>query len=206
VGWWSDQVVPRLTDASLKGRELGQTRARACAELHGRVVEIGFGGGLNLRHLPAGVVSLDAVEPSDVGWSLSERRRARSPLAVARIGLDGQAIAAADATYDAALCTFTLCTVPDPLMVLAEVRRVVRPGGTFVFLEHGRSDDPRTRRWQQRLDPWQQRLAGGCHLTRDPVALVERAGMSVDAVETGALPGFSGPAALAFGYLGRARV
>jgi SAM-dependent methyltransferase len=206
VAWWTEHVVPRLTDAALRGVDLGESRARACADLHGRVLEIGFGGGLNLRHLPPAVTALGAVEPSDLGWSLSERRRARTSLPITRIGLDGQAIEAPDASYDAALCTFTLCTIPDPLAALAEVRRLVRPGGTLAFLEHGLAADPRTRRWQRRLDPWQQRLAGGCHLTRDPAALVEQAGLAIVHLETGDLPGFRGPAALTYGYLGAATV
>jgi SAM-dependent methyltransferase len=206
VGWWTDQAVPRLTDVSLRGRALGESRAQACAGLTGRVLELGFGGGLNLVHLPAGVTEMGAVEPSDTGWRLSERRRSRSAVPVARIGLDGQAITADDASYDYALCTFTLCTIPDALAALAEVRRVVRPGGALHFLEHGLSADGRVARWQHRLDPWQQRLAGGCHLTRDPGSLVEQAGMTLESLETGGLPGFSGPAALTYGYLGTARV
>ncbi len=199
-------MVPRVTDASLRGRALGESRSRACAGLTGRVLEIGFGGGLNLVHLPAEVTEVGAVEPSDVGWRLSEKRRSASVVPVVRIGLDGQAIAAADASYDSALCTFTLCTIPDALAALSEVRRVVRPGGTLHFLEHGLSPDDRVAGWQHRLDPWQQRLAGGCHLTRDAGALVEQSGMTLELLETGSLPGFSGPAALSFGFLGRARV
>ena len=206
MAWWTEHVVPRVTDLSLRGRDLGESRARACAGLAGEVLEIGFGGGLNLLHLPAEVVRIGAVEPSDVGWSISERRRTRSKVSVERIGLDGQAIDAPDASYDAALCTFSLCTIPDPLAALAEVRRVVRPGGTLHFLEHGLSPDPGVARWQRRLDPLQQRVAGGCHLTRDAGALVEASGMHLDSLDTGALPGFSGPAALTYGYLGVATV
>jgi SAM-dependent methyltransferase len=206
VAWWSEHVVPRLADASLRGRAVGESRARACGGLSGRVLELGFGGGLNLVHLPAEVESVGAVEPSDTGWRLSERRRGRSVVPVRRVGLDGQAIAAEDASYDAALCTFTLCTIPDPLAALAEVRRVVRPGGTFHFLEHGLSTEPRVARWQRRLDPLQQRFAGGCHLTRDAGALVEQSGMHLVSLETGSLPGFSGPRALSYGYLGVATV
>ena len=205
MGWWNEQVVPRLTDASLRGRALGESRAHACAGLTGRVLELGFGGGLNLAHLPETVTAVGAVEPSDTGWRLSEKRRSRTAIPVERIGL-GQAIAAEDASYDSALCTFTLCTIPDALAALAEVRRLVRPGGTFHFLEHGLSDDDRVARWQHRLDPWQQRLAGGCHLTRDAESLVEQAGMVVESLETGELSGFSGPRALTYGYLGTARV
>src|SRR5580765_2299412 len=123
MAWWSEHVVPRVTDAALKDRELGETRARACAGLSGRVLELGFGGGLNLVHLPPEVESVGAVEPSDTGWRLSQKRRARSRVPVERIGLDGQSVAADAASYDHALCTFTLCTIPDPLAALAEVRR-----------------------------------------------------------------------------------
>ena len=206
MAWWTEHVVPRVTDLALRGREIGESRARACAGLSGRVLEIGFGGGLNLLHLPTEVNGIGAVEPSDLGWSMSDRRRVRSAVPVDRIGLDGQQIEAPDASYDAALCSFTLCTIPDPLAALAEVRRVVRPGGTLHFLEHGRSPDPGVARWQRRLDPLQQRVAGGCHLTRDAGALVEQAGMRLTSLETGALPGFSGPAALTYGYLGVAAV
>lgn len=206
MAWWSERVVPRVTDLALRGREIGESRARACAGLSGRVLEIGFGSGLNLLHLPEAVTAVGAVEPSDLGWSMSERRRARSVVPVERIGLDGQEIEAEDGAYDAALCTFTLCTIPDPAAALAQVRRVVRRGGTLHFLEHGRSPDPGVARWQRRLDPLQQRLAGGCHLTRDAAALVEGSGMRLTSLETGHLPGFTGPAALTYGYLGFAVV
>jgi SAM-dependent methyltransferase len=206
VAWWTEHVVPRVTDVSLRGRAIGESRAQACAGLSGRVLELGFGSGLNLTHLPPEVASVGAVEPSDTGWRLSERRRARSEILVERVGLDGLSIAGADASYDGALCTFTLCTIPDPLAALAEVRRLVRPGGTFHFLEHGLATDPKTARWQHRLDPLQQRLAGGCHLTRDAGVLVEEAGLRLESLDTGDLPGFSGPQALTYGYLGVARV
>ena len=207
MAWWSEHIVPRVNDVSLRGRAIGESRALACAGLSGRVLELGFGGGLNLAHLPPEVESVGAVEPSDTGWRLSEKRRARSRVPVARIGLDGQSVAAPDASYDAALCTFTLCTIPDPL------RRAGR--GTPARAARGARStssstvSPPTRgvaRWQHRLDPWQQRLAGGCHLTRDAGTLVEQSGMVLAWLETGDLPGFSGPAALTYGYLGVARV
>ena len=106
------------------------------------MLELGFGGGLNLEHLPPEVESVGAVEPSDTGWRLSARRRAQSAVPVDRIGLDGQSVAADAASYDHALCTFTLCTIPDALAALSEVRRLVRPGGTFHFLEHGLARTP----------------------------------------------------------------
>ncbi len=205
MGVWSDRVVPRMADRMLSGHEIGELREQACAPLHGRVLEIGFGSGLNIRWYPRAVESVAAVEPSDVGWSLSERRRARTDRPIERRGLDGQRLDEPDASYDAVLLTFTLCTVPDPALALAEVRRVVRPEGVLCVLEHGLSPDAGVARWQHRLEPVQRRLAGGCHLTRDIEALVTGAGFEMTHLETSYLegPGISRP--WSYGYLLSAR-
>ncbi|CAN5388861.1 class I SAM-dependent methyltransferase [soil metagenome] len=203
MGWWEERVVPGLVDRALRGREIGDLRAETCRGLSGRVLEIGFGGGLNLRHLPAGVEVLEAVEPSDRGWALSERRRARTTLEVRRVGLDGQRLVADDDSYDHVLCTFTLCTIPDPALALAEVRRVLRPGGSLAFLEHGLAPTSRMARTQRVLEPLQRRLFGGCHLTRDVPALLTGAGLQVEQVQAAYLPG--PPTPLTFGYRGSAR-
>src|SRR4051794_22793853 len=122
MGRWTDRVVPHLVDRSLSTRDVMELRAAACVGLEGRVLEIGFGSGLNADAYPAAVTSIDAVEPSDVGWELSADRRASARLPIARVGLDGQRLAAQDATYDAVLSTFALCTIPDVEQALAEVR------------------------------------------------------------------------------------
>jgi len=202
VGWWEERVVPHLVDRSLRGEEIGELRAEACSGLSGGVLEIGFGSGLNLRHLPPAVTRVDAVEPSDRGWAISERRRERSDVPVVRVGLDGERLAAADASYDHVLCTFTLCTIPDPVLATTEMRRVLRQGGTVAFLEHGLAPSPRTARWQRRLDPLQRRVAGGCHLSRDVPALLTGAGLDVVELRAEYLPGPRTP--WTFGYLGRA--
>jgi SAM-dependent methyltransferase len=186
---WDERVVPRLVDVSLRGPEIGELREEVCAGLTGRVLELGFGSGLNTRFYPAAVDSVDAVEPSDLGWQLSERRREGSSTPVHRIGLDGQALDAQDSAYDAVLSTFTLCTIPDVALALREVRRVLRPAGAFHFLEHGSGPTERVRTWQRRMEPLQKRLAGGCHLTRDVPRLVEAAGLQVTALEQRFLPG-----------------
>lgn len=205
--WWTDRVVPVMTDVALSPPHIDKLRARACAPLTGRVLELGFGSGLNLEHLGAEVTALDAVEPSDVGWSRSAARRRTSRVPVRRIGLDGQAIDAPDATYDSALVTFSLCTIPDPARALAEVRRLLKPGGGLAFLEHGLSPDPSVARWQQRLDPLERALAGGCQLTRDVPALVTSAGFDLEALEEGVLmPGPKLMRPWSHGYLGHARV
>jgi SAM-dependent methyltransferase len=202
MGWWSERVVPRVVDKALKGKETGALRDRVCAGLHGRILEVGFGGGLNIRSYPPEVTAVDAVEPSALGWELSERRRARTALPIERVGLDGERLDAEDATYDGALVTFTLCTIPDAVAALREVRRVLKPGAGVHFLEHGAADEPRVAAWQRRLDPIQRLVAGGCHLTRDPAALADQAGLEVVALERFRLP--DGAAPWAAGYLGRA--
>lgn len=191
MGLWADQALPRLTDRSLRGHEVGELRGEVCLGLRGRVLEIGFGSGLNVRWYPPEVGRVDAVEPSDVAWRISERRRAASAVRIERTGLDGERLDADDATYDAVLSTFTLCTIPDVSAALAEVRRVLRPGGSVHFLEHGLSPVPRVAAWQRRLEPAQRFFAGGCHLTREPTGLLIGAGFEVGEVSRGHL---SGPA------------
>lgn len=192
---WNERVVPRLVDAALRGPEIEQLREQVCAGLRGSVLELGLGSGMNTPFYPAEVDSVDAVEPSDLGWELSARRRSETTVPVRRVGLDGQALDADDAAYDAVLSTFTLCTIPDVALALREVRRVLRPGGTFHFLEHGLGPSAGVRRWQGRLEPVQKRVAGGCHLTRDVPTLVAAAGLEVEDLDQHYLegPGFMKP-------------
>ncbi len=177
---YGEHVVPRLVDLVCGSAGFDRWRARATQGLAGRVVEIGFGSGHNVPHYPVDVDVVFAVEPARLARRLAERRIGDSPVPVAHVGLDGQQIPLDDASCDAALCTFTLCTVPRPEQALSELRRVVRPGGTIHFLEHGLSPDPGVAKWQRRLEPLQRRLADGCRLTRDPTTLVERAGFVME--------------------------
>lgn len=186
---WNDKVVPRLTDLSLRNPQIGELRAVVCRGLRGRVVEIGFGSGLNVEHYPVEVTSVSAVEPADTGWAMSSRRREASGVPVERSGLDGQHLAEPDDSFDCALVTFSLCTIPDADLALREVRRVLRAGGELHFLEHGLSPDPRVQDWQRRLEPLQRRVAGGCHLTRDVPALVRGAGFDIAWLEQDYAPG-----------------
>jgi SAM-dependent methyltransferase len=181
VGFYEQQVLPRLVDVACGDRGFDRWRAETSEGLSGTVVEIGFGSGLNLPHYPGDVERVLAVEPSTVARERAAERVAAAPQSVEFVGLDGESIPLEDDSVDAALCTFTLCTIPDVDRALAEIRRVVRPGGEFRFLEHGLAPDAGVARWQHRLDGVQQRLAGGCHLTREPVGLAERAGMTVTA-------------------------
>lgn len=204
MGLWTERVVPHLTDRALAGREVTALREAACEGLAGRVLEIGFGSGANLPCYPPEVVSVDAVEPSDVGWRMSAGRRAAARVPVRRTGLDGQRLDAGDASYDAVLSTFTLCTIPDPSLALAEVRRVLRSGGSFHFLEHGLAPVARVAAWQRRLDPVQRVVCGGCHLSRDVPALVAAAGLVVEELRESYLPGPAVSRPWTHGFVGRA--
>jgi SAM-dependent methyltransferase len=179
MGVYSDQVVPRILAASGGGKRLNPLRRRVCEGLAGDVVEIGFGAGLNVPFYPPTVTSVAAVEPSDVSWKLAEGRLRGTDLPILRSGLDGQLLPFADDSFDTALSTWTLCTIPDPAAALRELRRVLRSEGTLHFLEHGLAPDERVRRWQRRLDPVQKRIAGGCHFTRPVVDLLRTAGFTV---------------------------
>ena len=197
---WDERVVPRLTDLSLRGHEVGEMREVTCAPMAGRVLEIGFGSGLNVRWYPPAVESVTAIEPSDLGWELSARRRARTSTRIERAGLDGQRLDLPDDSHDTALVTFSLCTIPDAVLALSEARRVVREGGGLHVLEHGLAPDEGVRRWQRRLEPLQRAIAGGCHLTRDVPALVQEAGWRVEEVEQAYLPGPAVSRPWAYGY------
>ncbi len=179
MGFYADHVVPRVLDVSGGVRALRPWRRRVCDGLTGTVVEIGFGAGHNLAFYPPGVDAVVAVEPSDLAWRLAERRVRRSPRPVTRAGRRGESVPLATGSCDAALSTFTLCSVGDPTAVLAEVTRLLRPGAEVHFLEHGRSSDERVTRWQRRLEPMQRRLFDGCHLTRDPLEMMAAAGLEV---------------------------
>lgn len=202
MGWYTEQVLPRLQNRLLDLGETRRLRARICENLSGDVVEIGFGSGLNLPHLPTPVTGVWAIEPSAVGRSLAAERVARAAAPVTFAGLDGQQLPFPDDRFDAGLSTWSLCTIPDPVLALREVRRVLRPGGRFHFLEHGLSADAGVARWQHRFTPVQRRLAGGCHLDRNMSALLTEAGFQVTELAT--YYEKTGPRILGHMYEGRA--
>jgi SAM-dependent methyltransferase len=168
AGLSREQGLPGLVDLMCGSAGFDRWRSQTVEELAGRVVEIGFGSGLNVPHYPPHVDVVSAVEPAMVAGRIAERRTAASPARVEHVGLDGQQIPLDDALCDAALFTFTLYTVSGPEQALSELRRVVRPGGTVHFLEHGLSPDAGVATWQRRIEPTERRLADGCHLNRDP--------------------------------------
>ena len=200
MGVYRERVLPRLIDVACGAKQSRPLRERVCAGLHGQVVEIGFGSGHNVPFYPDTLERVAAIEPSELGWKLARDRVSASPVTVERSGLDGQSLPFPDDTFDTALSTWTLCTIPDPVLALTEVRRVLRPGGTLHFVEHGLAPDERVRRWQHRLESLNKRVAGGCHLTRPILDLLRTAGFSVADVDVFYEPG--APKSLAADSLG----
>jgi SAM-dependent methyltransferase len=179
MGFYRERILPRAINKLCAAKSLEPLRRRVCDGLAGEVVELGFGSGLNVPFYPPAVTWVAAVEPSDLGWKLASERVRATTIGVERAGLDGQSLPFGDHSFDAALSTWTLCTIPDVAAALREVRRVLKPGASLHFLEHGLAPDERVRRWQRRLDPLQQRIAGGCHFTRPIVELLTAAGFTI---------------------------
>jgi SAM-dependent methyltransferase len=179
MGFYRRQILPRMINVMCGDRNAEPHRRRVCAGLAGHVLEIGFGSGLNVPFYPDTVSHLTAVDPSEVAWRLADKRLKASPIPVHWAGLDGQSLPLPDDSCDSALSTWTLCTIPDPTAALAEVRRVLKPGGTFHFVEHGLAPDPSVQRRQRRLDPLEQRLLGGCRLTLPVAETVTAAGFTI---------------------------
>ena len=183
MGIYAEQVLPRIIDVACGLKPLRPLRGRVCEGLHGQVVEVGFGSGLNIPYYPPGVTGVAAIEPAETGWKLAGKRRAATAVPVERKGLDGQSLPLPDASCDAALSAFTLCTIPDVEAALGEIRRVLKPGGSLHFLEHGLAPDEGVRRWQHRLEPVQKRLFGGGHLTRPIADLLTGAGFTITEID-----------------------
>ena len=159
MSFYRQQLLPRLVDRACGSAGYDRWRREVTAGLSGTVVEIGFGSGLNMPAYPAAVTRVWAVEPASLGRKLAAARIADSHVHVEHVGLHGEALPLEDDSCDGALSTFTLCTIPDVERALAEVRRVLRPGGRFHFLEHGLAPDVDVARWQHRLEPMQKRVA-----------------------------------------------
>jgi ubiquinone/menaquinone biosynthesis C-methylase UbiE len=196
MGFYGDQLLPRFQDKVMGRKAASEVRARVCAHLHGEIVEVGFGTGLNAPYYPSAVTKVFAVEPSTVCMRIAEPRIAGSPAQIELAGLTGERLDLPSAEFDAVLSTWTLCTIPDLAAALEEIRRVLKPGGALHFVEHGHAPDPNVATWQHRIEPLNKRLAGGCHLTRRIPEMIEQAGFDVGQLDSYYFQGEPKP----FGY------
>jgi SAM-dependent methyltransferase len=200
MGLYEKHILPHLIDLACGAPELTPYRQTVVSQARGTVLEIGFGSGLNLPLLPTAVERVLAVDPSGTARKMGEKRIAAATCEVDFIGLDAERIAAATGSADCALSTFTLCSISDVAGALREVRRILKPGGVFLFVEHGRAPDPRTSRWQNRMNGLQRYLCGGCNLNRDIAGLVRDAGFALRDLDVGYAPGL--PRTHAYLYTG----
>ena len=188
MGFYSDRVLPRAMDVVMRGDELAAVRARVASGLSGEVLEVGFGSGLNVAHYPPTVTRVLAVDPATVGRRLAARRVAASLVPISYVGLDGQSLPLPDDSVDHALTTWTLCTIPDVEQALLEIRRVLRPGGSLHFIEHGRAAidglSP-----AGSAHPGAAPHRGGCHLNRAIDKLITSGGLELTRLDTYYLSG-----------------
>ncbi len=174
MGLYNDRILPYLIELSMADSILGRYRREVLADVSGDVLEIGFGTGLNLPYYPASVRQIVTVDPNPGVHRLAQQRINASPITVDHRMLSGETLPMADHSFDSVVSTFTLCSIPKIEQALAEIYRVLRPGGQFFFVEHGLSDEPSVQVWQHRLTPLQKRIAGGCHFDRDMGQLIEQ--------------------------------
>ena len=185
MGVYARYVLPPLIDLAMRGSQLSDERRRIVPQARGRVIEIGFGSGLNLPFYGPEVKTLAAVDPSRELWSRARSRVARASFAIVFTHASAERLPFGDGTFDTAVTTWTMCSIPDAAAALREMKRVLIPGGRLLFVEHGRAPDARVRTWQDRLTPLWRRLAGGCHLNRPIDDLVTAAGFRTVQLDRG---------------------
>lgn len=202
MGIYEKHVLPRAIDLMLGNAKMGKLRRRAMDGLEGTVVEIGFGSGTNVPYYPTEVERVLAVDPSGDGRKMAAKRLAASSTPVEFVGIDGEHLPLEDNSVDNALSTWTLCTIPHEAAALAEIARVLKPGGRLFFLEHGLADDPHVAARQRRWNGVQAKIAGGCSMTRDHAALLSESPLEVEKMANFSI---AGPKALSYMYAGTAR-
>ena len=203
MGFYEHQILPRVIDWTMGHREVMELRKKYVTGLEGEVLEVGFGSGLNLPFISEKVSRLWALDPATLGRRLAQKRLEKTSVPVEFVDLsEGGKIPLEDNAVDFVLSTFTLCTIPDLTAALQEILRVIKPGGELVFLEHGLSPDQGVQRWQNRLNPMQMCVGGGCHLNRKIDEFIRDAGF-----EIGELNHFyvKGPKPWTYMYQGRAQ-
>ena len=182
-------ILPKLIDTACSQPPMTALRARYVAQAQGRVLEIGIGSGLNLPHYSADVRSITGVDPAAELTDMAQRRAEQIDAEVNVLGISGEELPADDQEYDSIVCTWTLCSIPNPYRAVAEMRRVLKPKGKLIFVEHGKSDDTNIAKWQRRIEPLWKKIGGGCHLTRRADQLLADGGFALDSFESGYEPG-----------------
>lgn len=204
TSFYDRHIMPRLIGCACGAKPITYQRRKVVPKAAGKVLELGIGGGMNLIHYDAAqVASVSGVDPSAELRAIAQRAPRPDGLQIDIQDGTAEALPYADASFDCVVCTFTLCSVASPSAALAEARRVLKPGGRFLFCEHGLSPDPKVARWQSFIEPLWKRMAGGCHLTRPVAASITAAGFALTELSTMYLP--STPKSVGWNEWGEAR-
>ena len=201
MGFYERWIVPRLLELAMQNRLLDHYRHQTIAPTRGLVLEVGVGSGVNLPLYGPAVTHVFGLDPSPELLRLASKRATDVVVPVSLLRGSVEQVPFADAVFDAIVMTWTLCSIPNPIAALTEMRRVLKPGAQLLFVEHGLSPEIRTARWQHRLTPYWRRISGGCHLDRKTDDLIRAAGFQIDAIETGYM---KGPKPWTFMYHGSA--
>lgn len=189
MGLYENHVLPKLLDLACSQPPMTELRARYVPRASGDVLEIGIGSGLNLSHYGAGVRSITGLDPASALTKRARERAARIAADVEILQISSEEIPADDGRFDSIVCTWTLCSIPNVYQALREMHRVLKPGGSFYFVEHGLAPDSDVQGWQRRIEPLWKIIGGGCHLTRQADRLIQDAGFILPELECGYQPG-----------------
>lgn len=203
MNFYQDHILPHLINLAMRNSDLVPYRRRIAAQAEGRVLEVGIGSGLNLPLYGPQVREILGLEPSPKLVAMAKRAARESGLPVTFIEGAAEAIPLERHSIDTVVTTWTLCTIPEAMQALAEIRRVLKPSGQLLFVEHGLSPEQNVRKWQDRVTPLWKRIGGGCHLNRPIRALIEDAGFGITALENSYLA--KAPRMMGYLYEGRAR-
>jgi len=209
MNFYENKILPRIIDHICGHRAFSDQRAKIIPHAEGRVLEVGYGSGTSLPWYDAGKVDqLIALDPASGAMELAAERERLSSISVEHIALRGEEIPLDEESVDTVIVSYTLCTIPDVVAAIAGMRRVLKPGGKLLFMEHGASPKPNIKRWQERLNkPWGFAF-GGCNLLREPPALLEQAGFTMEhleELEVSGPPSIPGVSLVKYNYLGIAR-
>lgn len=189
MGLYASHIFPRLMDHVMRGEEFQRLRRELLKQVSGEVLEIGIGTGLNLAHYGSNISRVQAVDPAPMLPARVAERRAVVHFPVEITQHSAEQLPHKDQTFDYVVSTWTLCTIPDPVLALQEVKRVLKPGGRFLFLEHGRSDDHTIATWQDRLNPIQNVIGCGCNLNRQIDRLITQSGLMLTQLDRFSMQG-----------------
>ncbi len=203
MGFYDRYVLPWVLHLAMKKKDVALWRQRVVPAARGRVLEVGIGSGLNLPVYSPAVEAVWGLDPSAELLRMARKAAGTAPFAIELVNQSAEEIRFDDRHFDSVVTTWTLCSIPDPMQALGEMRRVLKPDGELHFIEHGLAPEPRVARWQRRLGPLWGRVSGGCNLDRDIERIIRGAGFHITQLETGYL--LAGPRPLTYHYTGRAR-